>query len=97
MLVRIYNYAMTSSLRTKLVEGQWRTCKSLVPADRVNQSSFTNTCWRYSLKVRILGVKERANWQSAVSDSENWLGERVTGIRTQPIGTLRPLQLCENA
>lgn len=43
VLVSIYKYAMTSSLRTKLVGGRGRTCEFLVPAGRVNQSSFTNT------------------------------------------------------
>lgn len=52
----IYKYAMTSSLRTKPVGGQWGTCKSLVPASRVNQSNFTNIRWRHSCKVRVLGV-----------------------------------------
>lgn len=94
MLVSIYKYAMTSSVKTKLVRGHWKTCKSLVPTGRVNQSSFTNTCWRYSFKVRILGVKEQTG-RAAASDrgvgtgQENELQESEFSL----LGTLCLLKL----
>lgn len=53
----IYKYAMTSFLRTKPVGGSGVPASPWFLQATVNQSNFTDVCWRCSFRVRVLGVK----------------------------------------